>query len=105
MVLSPGGGIPELITEYAQGRLTVGGFPSADLIHSCSAIPTKYLRMHYYPQQILSEQRLLRTSRAEILQQIGADCFHVYETGDRTAILAALRRRPSQWYEHAVGPT
>jgi 6-phospho-beta-glucosidase len=95
----------DLVSEYAScSSSSEGGFPSAELIRACSGIPTKYLRMHYRPDDVLKEQKHQLVSRAAVLQQMAARSRAAYLSGDEPAIIAALERRRAPWYEHAVGP-
>jgi 6-phospho-beta-glucosidase len=94
----------DLITESACCCPSGGGFPSAELIRACSGVPTKYMRIHYHPDEVLEEQMLQFVSRAVVLEQIAARSRPAYSSGDESAILAALELRRTPWYDHAVGP-
>jgi 6-phospho-beta-glucosidase len=94
----------DLLLEYMHQNFSGERWPSSDLVASCHALPTKYLRLHYDQKQVLEEQRDRRVPRAEALQQISHASYRAFRTGEEHAILAALERRPAPWYDHAVLP-
>lgn len=73
------------------------------LLGPSEVLPLKYAALGEEPGRILSEQ-LQRPSRAHQLEHIAAAAFRAYERGSPPEILAAVRRRATPWYAHAVAP-
>jgi 6-phospho-beta-glucosidase len=96
-------GSRDLISEYSAQWSPRLGFPSEEVIAQCSAIPTKYLRLHYYQSDVLTEQRG-EITRAVQLIDMRRRAFASYSMSDVRAVYAALASRPAPWYEHAVVP-
>ena len=94
----------DLLEEYAARPDCAAKWPSAELVSSCRAFPTKYLRLHYDRGKVLEEQRRLAISRAQSLARISLDAYRSFQSGNRSEILAALAHRPAPWYRHAVVP-
>jgi 6-phospho-beta-glucosidase len=92
-----------LVEEYARRRDMETPFPSGMLIRNCRAVPLKYLRLHYEPERVLAEQRIL-PPRSEVLMRIADRAMEVFLRGSHEEIIAILPSRPAPWYEHAVGP-
>lgn len=97
-------GTRNLLAEYRDHAASRCIWPSAELVAACGGFPTKYLRLHYDPQQVLDEQRRQQNSRARALKEIALDSYRTFESGNSSAIVTALERRPTPWYEHAVVP-
>jgi len=94
----------DLLEEYAARPCSAAKWPSPELVGSCRAFPTKYLRLHYDRQKVLQEQRGLAISRAQSLAGISLESYRAFQSGNKRAILAALAARPAPWYRHAVVP-
>jgi 6-phospho-beta-glucosidase len=71
---------------------------AADEVH-----PLKYVRLYDAPAAVLCEQ-LASAPRAHTLAALADHAYAVYASGTEAAVLAALRRRPTPWYAHAVAP-
>jgi 6-phospho-beta-glucosidase len=91
----------DLIPQYASQR--DAAFPSGDLIRSHSAIPLKYLHMHYHREDALNRQRA-QPPRATELRSIQQRAMETFASAGSDEIVAALARRPTPWYTHAVAP-
>lgn len=92
----------DLLEEY-KARLSLNAkWPSPELVSSCRAFPTKYLRLHYERQEVFREQRLSRISRAQILARTSSELYSAFHSGNKSEILEALEQRPAPWYQHAV---
>lgn len=92
-----------LVDEYA-ARTELQDFPPAALVRSLSAIPTSYLRLHYFPSETLAEKRRQAKSRGEQLQELSESIPLIYRSGTRQQIIASLDLRPAPWYADAIGP-
>lgn len=97
-------GSRNLLAEFAAEQDSNGPFPSGELVLDCSAFPTSYLRLHYYPQEVLEEQRCQSTTRGASLQDLSAEAFIAYRNGQCEEITASLKLRSTPWYDEAVGP-
>lgn len=93
-----------LIQEFATVRRESTGFPSARLIEQWSAIPTKYLRLHFEPANVIEQQRNSSKSRAKALEELSHAAFRVFARGTADEIKLALSNRQAPWYPHAIGP-
>jgi 6-phospho-beta-glucosidase len=94
----------DLILEYITQGFSGVRWPSSALVAACSGFPTRYLKINYNPEQVLGEQLRRVSSRAEMLRQIGRESYEVFRKGGIEQILAAICRRPTPWYEHALVP-
>jgi len=65
--------------------------------------PLKYVRLHDFPGDVLDEQRA-SAPRGRELAGLASDAFAVYEKGRAADVIAAVRRRDTPWYGHAVAP-
>jgi alpha-galactosidase/6-phospho-beta-glucosidase family protein len=65
--------------------------------------PLKYVRLNDAPHDVLYEQRRTRP-RALELEALAEHAFGAYEEAGAAEIFAAIRRRSTPWYAHAVGP-
>jgi 6-phospho-beta-glucosidase len=97
-------GSRDLVHEYCNLLGQEQGFPTAEQVQKCLAVPLKYLRLHYEAAEVLKEQRKRKQSRAQELQELSSLAFAAYAAGDSDAVLDTLKRRPAPWYEHCVGP-
>ena len=97
-------GSRDLVGEYAVQPALQDLFPPPDLVQSLSAIPTRYLRLHYFPQTVLADQKLQEKSRGAQLQELSERAIAVYQRGTYQQIGAALDMRPAPWYADVVGP-
>jgi len=94
----------DLLLEYTTQEFLRARWPSSALVAACAGFPTRYLKIHYNPEEVLGEQLRRVSSRAEILRQIGRESHEVFREGGIEQILAALSLRPTPWYEHALVP-
>jgi len=97
-------GSRDLLAEYAVHSNIQAPFPSAELVRSVSAIPTSYLRLHYFPQEVLAQQRSQPISRGAQLQELFSRVIAIYQNGSREEVVASLGLRPAPWYADAIGP-
>lgn len=97
-------GTRNLLTEYKDHPCSRSMWPSSELVAACGGFPTRYLRLHYDRQQVLAEQQQTQLSRAVALKSISLESYRTFQSGDKEAISAALDRRPTPWYDHAVVP-
>ena len=97
-------GSRDLLAEYAVHSNIQDAFPSAELVRSLSAIPTSYLRLHYFAQEVLAEQRGQSISRGAQLQELFSRVMNIYQNGKREEVVASLGLRPAPWYVDAIGP-
>ena len=94
----------DLISEYETTRKNPASFPSARLIREYSAIPTRYLRLHFQGNDVIEEQRRVPGARSRRLVQYREKAFATFATGRVDAIKAVLKERPAPWYSQAIGP-
>ena len=92
------------LTEELARRSTSSSFPSGKFLRFHRCLPTQYLRLHYEPQLVLSEQMSQKTPRAETLRNLRDQAYRAYESGEARAIASALEQRETPWYSQAVGP-
>jgi len=97
-------GVRDLISEYESCTWELPGFPSVQLVHEYSAIPTKYARLHFERNKVLAEQIRTPGLRSSYLAAYRDRVLSVFERGILDEIKAVLRERPTPWYCHAVGP-
>jgi 6-phospho-beta-glucosidase len=97
-------GSRDLVDEYAARTELRHSFPPALLVRSLSAIPTSYLRLHYFPQETLAENTRQAKSRGEQLHELSERIPAIYQRGTRQQIMASLDLRPAPWYADVVGP-
>jgi 6-phospho-beta-glucosidase len=97
-------GRTNLLERYAVKRSRSKGFPTRALIEACQGIPLRYLRLHYYPQEVLHEQTTSATSRGRALQVLHTITMKIFVKGSRAEVLGVLQKRPAPWYEHAIVP-
>ena len=97
-------GSRDLVGEYAALPALQDFFPPGDLVQSLSAIPTRYLRLHYFPEAALADQKGQAKSRGAQLQELSERAIAVYKSGTHQQIVAALDMRPAPWYPEVVGP-
>ena len=95
-------GCNDLIAQYASTRRDAE-FPSAGLIGSHTAIPLRYLRLHYEPADVLRRQRA-EPPRAVELQAIAQDAMQCFSSARRDEMIKMLGRRPTPWYADAIAP-
>jgi 6-phospho-beta-glucosidase len=93
----------DLVERFAQSRSRGGGFPSADLIAACNAVPLKYLDLHYQAQEVLQRQRA-HPARALELNAIARETIRVFASSGCAQILDVLKQQPTPWYADAVAP-
>jgi 6-phospho-beta-glucosidase len=94
----------DLISEYETTRENLAGFPSAHLIRKYSAIPTRYLRLHFHGNEVIEEQRQAPGARSRHLMHYREKAFATFATGCAETIKAILRERSAPWYSQAIGP-
>jgi 6-phospho-beta-glucosidase len=94
----------DLVTEYAKRAYCRSGFPSESLIQKYSAIPTKYVRMHFEQAEVVSEQERRSESRSEFLEKYRDQALAVFECGAVAEIESILTKRPTPWYSKAIAP-
>ncbi len=94
----------DLLAEYRNHARSGSTWPSSELVAACGGLPTKYLRLHYDRERVLVEQQERQTSRAQHLKNISLESYRTFHSESKTAIMAALERRPTPWYEYAVAP-
>jgi len=97
-------GTRDIVREYVSSRDCADEFPSRALIEFCGGIPLKYLRLHYEREDVLDEQRARVSTRADELKIIQRNALSSFSSGNRASIGAALRARPTPWYDQAVAP-
>jgi 6-phospho-beta-glucosidase len=66
-------------------------------------LPLKYVALGEARDRILRE-RSARPSRAQDLERLAKDAFRAYEHGAHGQIIAAVRKRATPWYAHALAP-
>lgn len=93
----------DLIEELAS-RADERSFPSGKFLRTHRCLPTHYLRLHYEPQQVLSEQMSQKAPRAETLRNLRDQAYRAYESGEARDVASALEQRATPWYSQAVGP-
>jgi len=93
-----------LIQEFARVRRESTGFPSARFIEQWSAVPTKYLRLHFESASVVEQQRNTGKPRAKVLDDLSHTTFRVIARGTPDEIKVALSYRHAPWYPHAIGP-
>ena len=96
-------GARDLLREYLTSS-NCDAWWQAELMAAGGGLPTKYLRLHYCPEQVVAEQKQQRISRARALEAIAETCYQVFNCGDKETIVQALSLRPTPWYEHSVVP-
>jgi 6-phospho-beta-glucosidase len=96
-------GSEDLIEELAS-RADELSFPSGKFLRTHRCLPTPYLRLHYEPQLVLSEQMSQKTPRAEALRKLRDEAYRAYEKGEVRAVASTLEQRATPWYSQAVGP-
>jgi len=96
------GGSDSLNDEIA-ASIDEGGFPSRSVFRALRCFPTRYLRMHYEPERVISQQ-VSQPRRAEILAELQKKAYSAYSTGSEAEITDILKTRAAPWYPHAVGP-
>ncbi len=94
----------DLLAEYAVHSNIQKSFPSSELVRSASAIPTSYLRLHYFTEEVLAEQKRQLISRGAQLQELFSQALNIYKNGTREEIVTSLGLRPAPWYTDAIGP-
>lgn len=93
----------DLLARYAaQQHSSV--FPLSRLVASLDAFPLKYMRLHFAPGEVITEQRRRPLSRAQELALLAEHSFAVFRDGDVAAIRRALSARRADWYDFAVVP-
>jgi 6-phospho-beta-glucosidase len=93
----------DLIEELAS-KANERSFPTAKFLRSHRCLPTRYLMLHYEPEQVLIEQMSHKTPRAEMLSNLQAEAYRAYERGDVRDVASVLEQRAALWYSQAVGP-
>jgi 6-phospho-beta-glucosidase len=93
----------DLIEELAS-KADECSFPTAKFLRSHRCLPTRYLRLHYEPKQVLIEQMSQTIPRAETLGNLQAEAYRAYESGEIRDIASVLEQRAAPWYSQAVGP-
>jgi 6-phospho-beta-glucosidase len=96
-------GADDLIEELASSTAE-SSFPSGSFLRSYRCLPTQYLRLHYEPGLVLSEQMSQKPPRAETLRNLQDQAYRAYQSGDVHAITSTLEQRAAPWYSQAVGP-
>ncbi len=76
---------------------------SRTIVTAQDIYPLKYVRLNDAPADVLSEQ-LAAVPRGRELADMASDAFATYKNGSPTDVLAAVRRRETPWYAHAVAP-
>jgi len=94
----------DLIHEYETIRKDSNTFPSAHLIREYSAIPTRYVRLHFHRSEVIAEQKQAPGARSLYLAHYREKTFATFANGCGDAIKAVLRERPAPWYSEALGP-
>lgn len=94
----------DLVAEYAKRLHYRVGFPSESLIQKYSAIPTKYVRMHFEQAEVVLEQERRSETRSEYLKKYRDRALAVFECGAFAEIEDVLTQRPTPWYSKAVAP-
>jgi 6-phospho-beta-glucosidase len=77
---------------------------NTQLLRSQACLPTRYLRMHYEADRVLTEQKSQIVPRAEVLRDIQNRAYETYRNGQGSEIDSVLEQRPTPWYTQAVGP-
>jgi 6-phospho-beta-glucosidase len=93
----------DLIEELAS-RADECSFPTDKFLRAYHCLPTRYLRLHYEPKQVLMEQMSQKTPRAEALSNLQAEAYSAYESGEVRNVASVLEHRATPWYSQAVGP-
>lgn len=93
----------DLVKEWAELSARTG-FPSRDIIMEWGGIPTKYLRLHFEADAVLTSQRSVKVPRAVELQRIQSDALTKYATVSEPQLREMLRRRETPWYSDAIIP-
>jgi 6-phospho-beta-glucosidase len=94
-------GSRDLLQELGAGKRS---FPSSLLLRTHGCFPTRYLRMHYEPDTVLSEQTSQETPRAGVLRDLQSRSYQAYASGPPSEIACALKARATPWYTQALGP-
>lgn len=94
----------DLIRTYEKTRKIFDAFPSSHLIRKYSAIPTRYLRLHFNCHDVIEEQKRAPGARSRHLVRYSEKAFATFAEGCADAIKAVLRERPAPWYSQAIGP-
>jgi len=94
-------GTRDLLNDLAARDLP---FPTSQFLRTHRCFPTRYLRMHYQPDLVLTEQIAQKTPRAAVLKNIQSWSYEVFGKGQPTEIARALDARATPWYTEAVGP-
>jgi 6-phospho-beta-glucosidase len=97
-------GSRDLLEELQQACSSTADFPAPDIIAACRGLPTKYLRLHYERERVLTEQRSRERGRAEFLRDYKRRALEAFRSGDVARIHEALDERPAGWYTHALAP-
>jgi 6-phospho-beta-glucosidase len=95
------------LTDELVDELTAASkqpFPNSQFLRTQGCFPTRYLRMHYEPDKVLTEQTSQTTPRAEVLRGIQSRSYQAYRDGQLNEIIPALEWRATPWYTHALGP-
>ncbi len=93
----------DLIEELAR-RADGCSFPTDKFLRAHHCLPTRYLRLHYEPKQVLMEQMSQKMPRAETLSKLQAEAYRAFEGGDVREVASVLEQRATPWYSQAVGP-
>jgi 6-phospho-beta-glucosidase len=94
-------GSRDLLGDLAAGKRS---FPTSQFLRTHGCFPTRYLRMHYRPHEVLSEQTSQKTHRAEVLSNVQKRSYQAYRSGQPSEIATALEARATPWYTQALGP-
>jgi 6-phospho-beta-glucosidase len=73
------------------------------LVAADDVLPLKYVRLQDAPEEVLAEQRS-SVPRGRQLSELAAEAFAVFERGESANVAAAIARRQTPWYAHAVAP-
>ena len=92
----------DLIEELAS-KVDECAFPTGKFLHTHRCLPTRYLRLHYEPEQVLMEQ-VSHTPRAETLRNFQEQAYRAYESSELREVASMLEQRAAPWYLQAVGP-
>ncbi len=92
------------LQEEVACAMHADSFPSRDFVQVHGCFPTRYLRMHYQREQVLSEQVSQPTSRGATLSKLQEQAGMAFATGSAAAVAEILSARRAPWYPHAVGP-
>lgn len=94
----------DLVQEILQRRKKNSDFPSGPLLQRYRGVPTRYLRLHFENDLVVSEQRGAEVTRGGQLGELSREMYGVYQTGNRSEILKAISLRAAPWYREAIGP-